>query len=135
VDSPAPTSTSHGPDGSRATGREAIKLHITLTVAVLLCAAAFWIEIRRALGGNELSWAYVFEWPVFALFAGYMWWTTLHGRRPNRRSRPEVKVVAPEHLQMLKNWQEWQRQLQSGQGSDAEPAEPAPPRPRPGPVT
>ena len=36
-------------------------------------------EVLRALGGNTLSWAYVFEWPIFAGFAIYMWWNLLHG--------------------------------------------------------
>ena len=31
-------------------------------------------QVSRALGGNELSWAYVFEWPLFAAYAVYMWW-------------------------------------------------------------
>ena len=40
----------------------------------------------RALGGNTLSWAYVFEWPIFAAFALYMWWNLLHGTDGSRRS-------------------------------------------------
>jgi hypothetical protein len=39
-----------------------------------LCA---W-QVRRALDGNQLSWAYVFEWPFFAGYAIYMWWRFLH---------------------------------------------------------
>ena len=30
------------------------------------------------LGGNSLSWAYVFEWPIFAGYAVYMWWRFVH---------------------------------------------------------
>ena len=26
-------------------------------------------QLHRALSGNELSWAYTFEWPLFAIFA------------------------------------------------------------------
>ena len=39
-----------------------------------LCA---W-QITLALGGNSLSWAYVFEWPIFAGYAVYMWWRFVH---------------------------------------------------------
>ena len=48
-------------------------LHLTLTVGLAICAVAFVFEISRAIGGNGLSWAYVFEWPIFAGFAIYMW--------------------------------------------------------------
>jgi hypothetical protein len=50
-----------------------------------ICVAAFVIEVMRALGGNSLSWAYVFEWPIFAAFAIYMWWNLLHGTDGRRR--------------------------------------------------
>jgi hypothetical protein len=33
------------------------------------------------LGGNGLSWAYVFEWPAFAVYAVYMWWRLIHDKR------------------------------------------------------
>ena len=48
-------------------------LHLTLAVGLAICAVAFAYEISRAIGGNGLSWAYVFEWPIFAGFAIYMW--------------------------------------------------------------
>jgi hypothetical protein len=50
----------------------------------LLVAAAFWgmlwlgdWQFHRALGGNGLSWAYVFEWPLFAGFAVVFWARTI----------------------------------------------------------
>lgn len=30
-------------------------------------------QLHRALSGNELSWAYTVEWPLFAIFAVYFW--------------------------------------------------------------
>jgi hypothetical protein len=30
-------------------------------------------QLHRAESGNELSWAYTFEWPLFAIFAVYFW--------------------------------------------------------------
>jgi hypothetical protein len=34
-------------------------------------------QLRRALGGNGLSWAYTFEWPLFAGFAIVFWARTI----------------------------------------------------------
>ena len=98
------------PTVTRLTGSEAVKLHLTLAGGFALCIAGFYFELTRALGGNSLSWAYVFEWPLFAVFAVYMWWNMLHGGRGRRRS-PAKPSVAPEHVGMLKAWQEHQRQL------------------------
>jgi len=111
VDSPVPPDPVQPQQGKRLTGSEAVRLHLTLAVALLLCAGAFWFEVRRALGGNELSWAYVFEWPLFAVFACYMWWNLLHRNRRARNARAKPKVVAPEHVEMLKAWQDHQRAL------------------------
>jgi hypothetical protein len=43
---------------------------------VLATAAMLWLgdwQLRRALSGNALSWAYTFEWPLFAIFGVYFW--------------------------------------------------------------
>lgn len=104
--------------GTRLTGAEAAKLHLTLAAGLALCIAAFVFEVHRALGGNELSWAYVFEWPLFAAFAVTMWWNMLHQNRRKRRTASQPKVVAPEHVQMLKNWQEHLRTMAA---AEAEP--------------
>ena len=113
------------PTGPRLTGSEAIKVHLTLAVVLALCTAAFYFELRRALGGNSLSWAYVFEWPMFAVFAGYMWWVTLHGNRRRRRRPPTKPQVAPEHVEMLKAWQEHLRQMAAAE-AEAAAADPSP---------
>jgi hypothetical protein len=66
------------------------RIHLGLFLAELICIPAFIIEIFRALGGNELSWAYVFEWPLFAVYAVYMWRKMLRQERgeevPKRHS-------------------------------------------------
>src|SRR5664280_2074987 len=67
--------------------KEAMRLHATLALGLVLCVTAFWFEVSRALGGNALSWAYVFEWPLLAVFAVYMWWQLLHPGRDNRLNR------------------------------------------------
>ena len=59
-----------------------LRLHVALAIVVPGCAAAGVFELTRALGGNELSWVYVFEWPLFGVFAVYMWWRLLHDEWP-----------------------------------------------------
>lgn len=34
-------------------------------------------QLRRALAGNSLSWAYTFEWPIFAVFGVFFWIKTI----------------------------------------------------------
>jgi hypothetical protein len=48
-------------------------LHLGLLAAVALCGSGFIVEVFRALGGNELSWAYVFEWPLLLVYGVFMW--------------------------------------------------------------
>jgi len=45
-------------------------LAITLFAAFL---AFGWWQFDRAQQGNDRSWAYVFEWPIFAIFVLVMW--------------------------------------------------------------
>ncbi len=85
-------------------------MHVTLLVGLAFCALAFWFELGRAEGGNELSWAYVFEWPLLGGFAVYMWWKVLHGERSPRR-RTREPGLAPEYEGMLNAWQAHQREL------------------------
>ncbi len=77
---------------------------MTLAIGLALCAAAFWFELKRALGGNALSWAYVFEWPLLAVFAVYMWSRFLHPGRENSRRKPE-KALDPAFESMRKGWE------------------------------
>ncbi len=81
--------------GRRLRGADALRLHLTLAIGLAVCIGAFVIEVIRALDGNTLSWAYVFEWPIFAAFAIYMWWNLLHGQ-DGRRRRPTVPSVGPD---------------------------------------
>lgn len=48
-------------------------IHLGLVLAEIICVSGFTIEYLRARSGNTLSWAYVFEWPLFAGYAVYMW--------------------------------------------------------------
>ncbi len=58
--------------------RRCIGLHVTL---LILVPTFVWLtrwQLSRALGGNTLSWAYTFEWPLFGVYAVYVWWQLIH---------------------------------------------------------
>ena len=63
-----------------------MRLHLALAVLIPLCAALCDWQVHRALSGNSLSWAYVFEWPFFAGYGVFMWWRLL---------REEIGVASP----------------------------------------
>jgi hypothetical protein len=50
-------------------------------------------QLHRALSGNELSWAYTFEWPLFAIFGVYFWVRTV---RDELRMAAERQAVPSE---------------------------------------
>jgi hypothetical protein len=51
--------------------------HLAMVVAVAgMLALGYW-QLRRAEEGNALSWAYTFEWPIFAVFAVVFWAKTI----------------------------------------------------------
>jgi len=67
-------------------------------LAEIICVTAFAFELSRALSGNTLSWAYVFEWPILGLYAVYMWRKILHEDRVERtspQSSPAPEEVDP----------------------------------------
>jgi hypothetical protein len=107
------------PSETRLPRREALRLHATLALGLTLCVAAFWFELSRALGGNALSWAYVFEWPLLGVFAVYMWWQLLHPNRDNRVNR-KVKSLDPSFSVMLERWEESRDDLERSRGSEGD---------------
>jgi hypothetical protein len=60
--------------------RRCILLHVVTLLLVSSFILAAWWQYECARGGNALSWAYVFEWPAFAIYALYMWWQLIHDR-------------------------------------------------------
>jgi hypothetical protein len=69
------------------------------TVAAV--AGMIWLgdwQLRRALSGNALSWAYTFEWPIFAIFGVVFWVKTirdeLHPARQGGGQAEEVPLPA-----------------------------------------
>ena len=70
----------------------------------LLMVVSFWgmlwlgdWQFHRALAGNGLSWAYTFEWPLFAVFAVVFWAKTIRDEfRIRRGEMPDPRAVAAE---------------------------------------
>jgi hypothetical protein len=108
--------------GSR---RRILRLHAGLVAASTLCTTAFVIEVIRALDGNTLSWAYVFEWPLLFCYGVYMWHRLVREERGGavvqRRTRS-----APEDEAELAAWNQYLAELHASEARS--------PRPPAGPV-
>jgi hypothetical protein len=79
-----------------------LKIHSGLFLAELICIPAFVIELLRALSGNRLSWAYVFEWPLLGFYAIYMWHKLL---REERGLEPARSTIGDDKEDVrLKEW-------------------------------
>ena len=76
--------------------KKPLSVHVGLAVAELICLSAFTIELTRALSGNALSWAYVFEWPILGAYAVYMWRTLLNDdvTKPTKAANAEASGAA-----------------------------------------
>ncbi len=72
-------------------------LHATLLVVLPLFTWLTLWQLDRARGGNTLSWAYVVLWPLFGLYAVYLWWQLIHDQpaRPGRRGAAEGGTAVP----------------------------------------
>ena len=75
----------------------ALRIHVGLVLAELICVPAFIFELSRAQSGNTLSWAYVFEWPILGGYAVYMWAKML---REDRGHDPRSKQNAARDLEL-----------------------------------
>src|SRR5579875_1953719 len=53
-------------------------------------------QLHRALSGNALSWAYTFEWPLFAGFAVVFWAKTIRDEFRIRRGQLPAPGAAAE---------------------------------------
>lgn len=114
--------TGGGHEPARLTGAAALRLHLTLAFGLALCVSAFCFEVLRALGGNELSWLYVFEWPIFAVFSVYMWWRLFNepGRQASaiRNTLPSEGSVSDE-AEADEDLEAWKRYLREMEDAEA----------------
>ena len=62
-------------------------------------AGMLWLgdwQLHRAESGNALSWAYTFEWPLFAIFAVFFWFKTIRDEvHPPPEAGPADAVGLP----------------------------------------
>jgi hypothetical protein len=67
---------------------------------VVAVAGMLWLgdwQFHRAESGNPLSWAYTFEWPVFAVFGVVFWAKTIfdESRSPGAGDREADEIGLP----------------------------------------
>jgi hypothetical protein len=72
-----------------------LRIHVGLFLAEIICVPAFIWQLSRALTGNLLSWAYVFEWPILGGYAIFMWRRLLQEER-GQRVRPQIDMAKAE---------------------------------------
>lgn len=53
-----------------------------------------WWQFTRASDGNTLSWGYMFQWPVFAIFVGFLWLREVQLERHGRPAEPQPGAEA-----------------------------------------
>ena len=54
-----------------------------------------WWQVSRASAGNTLSWAYAFEWPVFAAFVVFLWIREIQLERRARNTPGDQAAPEP----------------------------------------
>ena len=103
--SPASATDSPGPAGGVRPARPTWRFLISPrwlawhAFAVAAFWGMFWLgdwQLHRALAGNALSWAYTFEWPIFALMGAVFWAKTIRDEFRIRRGE-----VAPRDAPVL----------------------------------
>src|SRR5580692_12886799 len=97
-------SVAHGAEGTSRTRPSWLFLlssrwlcwHAFAIVSVL---GMLWLgdwQLHRAESGNELSWAYTFEWPIFAVFGVVFWAKTIRDEfKPHTDPGDEPEVELP----------------------------------------
>jgi hypothetical protein len=78
-------------------------------------------QLRRAEAGNALSWAYTFEWPLFAIFAVFFWIKTIRDEAhpaEGEEAAPPAAVSLPARARPVPA---------AVAGGEAEPGEPEDP--------
>jgi hypothetical protein len=68
-------------------------------LVILSVLGMLWLgnwQLHRAEAGNALSWAYTFEWPLFAIFAVVFWAKTIRDEvHPPAEAQPRDAVALP----------------------------------------
>lgn len=100
-------------------------IHLGLAFVEIICVSGFIFEYLRARSGNTLSWAYVFEWPIFGGYALYMWRRLLREERGESPPRKDSALTRSDDT--LRAYNEYLRKVHDGTPEDQSDA-PNPPR-------
>jgi hypothetical protein len=95
-----------------------------VVAAVSICASAFSIELVRALDGNTLSWAYVFEWPLLGGYAIYMWRRLVRDERGETAARAAPGPGDGDDVQELAAWNRYLADLHAFDAASKRPRHP-----------
>jgi hypothetical protein len=69
--------------------------HLFAVAAVAgMCWLGQW-QFERAMAGNTLSWAYTFEWPIFAIFGVVFWVKTIRDELHPATERQASEIALP----------------------------------------
>ena len=72
-----------------------IAWHLFAVVAVV---GMLWLgdwQFHRAMAGNDLSWAYTFEWPIFSIFGVVFWVKTIRDELHPTPAAEAPEIVLP----------------------------------------
>jgi hypothetical protein len=92
--------------GTRWLSKRALGLHLAALLVAPGCLLAFGWQLHRALQGNSLSWAYCFEWPIFAVLAVIAWWQLVHDSDVEREARRQPREMPDPVSPMTPTWRE-----------------------------
>ncbi len=85
-------------------------IHLLALVLFVSFLGFGWWQFERASAGNDRSWGYTFEWPVFAIFVIVMWIKMmrdeLKGAGKDAESEPAEPVVPKTEAQLIKEAEE-----------------------------
>jgi len=66
---------------SKYFSRRAIGLHLSVLLWIAVCAICAWWQVGRAIEGNQLSFLYSIEWPVFGVLGVLGWYAMLNAEK------------------------------------------------------
>jgi hypothetical protein len=69
-----------------------VGLHLALVVWFGGCLLAAWWQVGRALQGNEYSYLYSIEWPLFAIAGVFGWWALVHTDPATTKAKEERRA-------------------------------------------
>jgi hypothetical protein len=72
--------------------------HVLALALIAACLLLGLWQLQRATSGNSLSWAYVLEWPLFAIFIGWMWLRAARDDLSHARGEDPYAAVRPPPL-------------------------------------